>query len=85
MGFPRQEYWSGLPFPCPGNIPDPGIAPVAPALAGGFVTTEPPGKPILCTVVCIYQSQSPHVPLPLPLSLVNISSFSKSVETFFVL
>ena len=32
MGFPRQEYWSGLPFPSPGNLPDPGIQPVSPAL-----------------------------------------------------
>ena len=44
MGFPRQEYWSGLPFP-PGGIPDPGIGPVSPALADGFFTTAPPGKP----------------------------------------
>ena len=48
MGFSRQEYWSGLPFPSPGDLPDPGIEPeslVSPALAGGFFTTEPPGKP----------------------------------------
>ena len=48
MGFPRQEYWSGLPFPSPGDLPDPGIepeSPKSPALAGGFFTTEPPGKP----------------------------------------
>ena len=45
MGFPRQEYWSGLPYPSPGDIPDPGIEPTSPALAGGFFTTEPPGKP----------------------------------------
>ena len=45
MGFPRQEYWSGLPFPSPGDLPDPGIKPASPALAGGFFTTEPPGKP----------------------------------------
>ena len=45
MGFPRQEYWSGLPFPTPGDLPDPGIKPVSPALAGGFFTTEPPKKP----------------------------------------
>ena len=41
MGFPRQEYWSGLPFPSPGDLPDPGIksiSPVAPALAGRFFT-----------------------------------------------
>ena len=46
MGFFRQEYWSGLPFPSPGNLPDQGIKPVSPALAGGFFTTEPPGKPM---------------------------------------
>ena len=46
MGFFRQEYWSGLPLPSPGDLPNPGINPVSPALAGGFFTTEPPGKPI---------------------------------------
>ena len=46
MGFSRQEYWSGLPFPPPGDLPDPGIKPMYPTLAGGFFTTEPPGKPI---------------------------------------
>ena len=55
MRFPRQEYWSGLPFPPPGNLPDPGIKPVSlvpPALAGGFFTTEPPGKPLgMCNVL----------------------------------
>ena len=45
MGFPRQEYWSGLPFPSPGDLPDPGMELASPALAGGFFTTEPPGKP----------------------------------------
>ena len=44
MGFPRQKYWSGLPFPSPGDFPSPWIEPVSPALAGGFFTTEPPGK-----------------------------------------
>ena len=44
-GFPRQGYWSGLPFPPPGKLPDPGSkSPVAPALAGRFFTTEPQGK-----------------------------------------
>ena len=43
-GFSRQEYWSGLPFPSPGDLPDPGIEPSAPALEDGFFTTEPPGK-----------------------------------------
>ena len=44
-GFPRKEYWSGLPFPSPGGLPNPGIKLVSLALAGGFFTTEPPGKP----------------------------------------
>ena len=47
MGFSRQEYWSGLPFPSPGDLPNPGIKPISAALAGGFFTTEPPGKPFL--------------------------------------
>ena len=45
LGFPRQEYWSGLTFPPPGDLPNPGIEPVSPTLAGGLFTTEPPGKP----------------------------------------
>ena len=45
MGFSRQEYWSGLPFPSPGDLPSPGMEPASPALAGRFSTTEPPGKP----------------------------------------
>ena len=46
-GFPRQEYYGQLPFPSSGDLPDPGIEPASPALAGGFFTTEPPGKPDL--------------------------------------
>ena len=46
-GFPRQEYWSGLPFPPPGDLPDSGTEPTSPALAGGFFTAEPSGKPQL--------------------------------------
>ena len=45
MGFPRQEEWNGLPFPSPGDLPDPGIQPASPELAAEFFTTEPPGKP----------------------------------------
>ena len=54
MGFPRQEYWSGLSFPSPGDLPDLGTQPMSPTLAGGFLfcfvlfcffTTKPPGKP----------------------------------------
>jgi len=45
MRFPGQECWSELPFPSPRDLPDPGIEPTSPALAGGFFTTEPPRKP----------------------------------------
>ena len=45
MGFSKQEYWNGLPFPSAGDLPDPGIKPASPPLTGGFFTTEPPGKP----------------------------------------
>ena len=48
MGLSRQECWIGLPLPTPGDLPDPEIEPaslVNPALAGGFFTTAPPGKP----------------------------------------
>ena len=44
MGFSRQEYWSGLPFPSPGDLPDPGIEPRSPTLQADALTSEPPGK-----------------------------------------
>ena len=47
MGFSRQEYWSGLPFPSPGDLPNPGIEPGSPALQTDTLPSEPPGKPRL--------------------------------------
>ena len=47
MGFSRQEYWSGLPFPSPGDLPNPGIEPGSPTLQADALTFEPPGKPPL--------------------------------------
>ena len=44
MGFSRQEYWSGLPLPSPGDLPDPGIELRSPALQADALTSEPPGK-----------------------------------------
>ena len=44
MGFSRQEYWSGLPLPSPGDLPDPGIEPRSPSLQADALTSEPPGK-----------------------------------------
>ena len=53
MEFSRQEYWSGLPFPPPGDLPDPGIEPrssASPTLAGGFFSAEPPGKQFITSL-----------------------------------
>ena len=46
MEFPRQEYWNWLPFPSPGDLPDPGSEPTSPALADRIFTTESPAKPL---------------------------------------
>ena len=46
MGFSRQKYWSGLPFPSPGNLPDPGMEPGSPALQADALPSEPPGSPL---------------------------------------
>ena len=57
MGFSRQKYWSGLPFPPPGDLPDLGIepkSPASPALGGGFFTTETLGKPQQSDLLCNY-------------------------------
>ena len=65
MGFPRQEYWSELPFPSPGDLPSSGIEPVSPALAGGFFTTEPTAKPhINNCVVCLVTQPCPTFAAP---------------------
>ena len=70
MEFSRQDYWSGLPFPPPGDLPNPGIYSAFPALVDGFLTTEPPEKPhliglrtkieILVTLLPVIEC--PHVP-----------------------
>ena len=57
MEFPRQEYWSGLPFPSPGDLLDPKIEPSSPAsfaLAGGLFTTEPCGKPHILNISFLF-------------------------------
>ena len=46
MGFSRLEYWSGLPFPSPGDLPDSGIEPRSPVLQTDALLSEPPGKPL---------------------------------------
>ena len=67
MAFPRQEYWSGFLFPSPGDLPDPGIEPVSPTLAGGFFTTESPGKTDLLVSISLESPllfiSASHLPL----------------------
>ena len=55
IGFPRQEYWNGLPFPSPGDLPNPGIELGSPALQADSLSSEPPGKPSsICYSVILY-------------------------------
>ena len=54
MGISRLEYWSGFPFPSPGDLLNPGIKPMSPAFAGRFFTTEPPGKLLLIQLHVLY-------------------------------
>ena len=55
MKFSRQEYWSGLPFPSPGDLPDPGIQPGSPALQADSLPSEPPGKPFKGSGTCKWE------------------------------
>ena len=60
LGFPRQGFWSRLPFPSPGDLPDPGIepmSPASPALAGRFSTTEPLGEPLTSADLLFFLKQ----------------------------
>ena len=78
VGFSRQEYWSGLPFPSPGDLPNPGMEPVSPAspaLAGGFFTTGPPAA---CQTD-MWQQLPAHLPHPNSPGL--LSSVSGTQET----
>ena len=62
-GFPKREYWSGLPFPPPRDLPDPGMklaSLAAPALADGYFTTEPPGKPLTFHTYLVQTAHSGH-------------------------
>ena len=69
MEFSRQEYWSGLPFPSPGDLPDPGIEPRSPSLQADALLSEPPGKPIWLIDEWIYQSDGHHLGVGVPLLL----------------
>ena len=91
MGFPRQEYWSGLPLPFPGYLPDPGIESVSPLLAGGFFITEPPRKPQILSVpklgtLPVFQSpgQVPSYPIPSPYHLLPLFPESTQPQSVLV-
>ena len=64
MGFPRQEYWSAWPFPSSVDLPNPEIEPESPALAGGFFTTEPPGKSWYSSYCCLVAKSCPLFDTP---------------------
>ena len=86
MGFSRQEYWGGLPFPPPGDRPNPGTElafTMCPALASGLFTTEPPGKPqdaITCqknnylSPFLLKERQTPHLDMHFLATLVVFMS-----------
>ena len=86
LGFSKLEYWSGLPFPTPGDLLDPGIEFASPALAGRFFTTEPPGKLSLilssvqfsCSVLSdsLWPPESQHARPPCPSPSPGIHSSS---------
>ena len=60
MGFPKQEYWRRLPFPSPGDLPNPGIEPQSPPRAGGFFTSESLGKPNTAVMNLLYTHEQTH-------------------------
>ena len=90
MGFSRQEYWSGLPCPPPGNLPIPGIKPRSPALQVNFLPSEPPGKPkntgvgSLCLFQGIFPTQGSNLGLPHYRQILYHLSHQKVPNTIYV-
>ena len=85
IGFSRQEFWSGLPFPFPGDLPDPGIEPRCPALQADALTSEPPGKPHIyiqkcCLVTKMFSTLCDTMDFSPPGSLVHGISQAKILE-----
>ena len=83
LGLSRQAYWSGLPFPSPGDLPDPGIKPWSPALPANSSPSEPPGKPFY-RVVYTWQSQSPSASHP-PFPLLAVHAYIYSGSAFLLI
>ena len=73
MEFSRQEYWSGLPFPSPGDLANLGIKPRSPTLQADALPSEPPGKPIvwICHILFIYASVDGHLGHPLIWTVID--------------
>ena len=65
MGFSGQEYWSGVPFPSPGDLPNPGIEPRSPALQADALSSEPPGKPLVAKKPKSQKAKKPCFACPL--------------------
>ena len=91
MGFPRQEYWSGLPFPSPEYLPNPGIEPMSPAspiLAGRFFTTWPPGKPVLWYFYLTFECSNTKYPTnninfkTIVMESINVHFFTHILPTY---
>ena len=75
MEFSRQEYWSGLPFPSPGNLPDPGIKPGSPALQVDSLLSEPPGKSYFSNFHSLKESEYLSSLHSLPIVLPVLTNF----------
>ena len=82
MELSRQEYWSGLPFPSPGDLPDPGIDPGSPALQADSSPSEPPGKPLSHLVCGILLQQLELRPLHVP-TIVQLLSHVRLLATLW--
>ena len=80
VAFSRKEYWSGLPFPSPGDLPNPETEPLSPALAGKFFTSEPPGKlsDLLGSLNLRHRFEFPWKTYPFFLFNIYLSSFAES-------
>ena len=72
MGFPRQEYWSGLPFPSPGDLPDPGFKPASPALADRFFTTDQLEALVLLSPILLFYFPSLQIILSAEIHLETL-------------
>ena len=86
MGFPRQEYWSGLLFPSPGDLPEPGIEPMcpaSPALAGRSFTTEPLRKPNSLHSSPLYQAPPKAGPEPQKAGILELTELELGIPGGF--